>query len=170
MHERGTDMARHRTGDISNDPAPRSRRTFLSDMARAGGSMIGIGAFVQACAEREIAFTTDLAEHYIVGVRAIIASIRDREIGRIHQAAALAVQTRLKGHELFASLHGAMIVNDTRQSRPGGTPYTTPCTIKNLPATVHHVAFRREGLPELDLGRFDFAQTRQIHGRWDAQD
>jgi uncharacterized phosphosugar-binding protein len=119
MHERGTDMTRFRTGDISADATSRSRRTFLGDMARAGGCMIGIGAFVQACAEKEIAFTTELAEHYLEGVRTILASIRERETGRIRQAAALAVQTRLNGHDLYASLHGSMLVNDTLNSRPG---------------------------------------------------
>ena len=52
------------------------------------------------------------------------------------------------------------------QTRPDGTPYKTPCTIKGLPARVHHVAFRREGLPPLDAGQIDFAKTRQIRGRW----
>ena len=59
-------------------------------------------------------------------------------------------------------------LDGARQVQPDGTAYTTPCTIKDLPATVHHVVFRREGVPELDVGPVDFAQTRQIRGHWDA--
>ena len=61
-------------------------------------------------------------------------------------------------------------LDGARQDRPDGTPYTTPCTIKNLPATVHHVVFRRKGLPKLDAGRNYFARTRQVVGRWDSED
>jgi len=53
-----------------------------------------------------------------------------------------------------------------RQEMAGGTPYTTPCTIKNLPARVHHVQFKRAGLPDLDAGPVDFAETRQVVERW----
>ena len=59
-------------------------------------------------------------------------------------------------------------LNGTRATQPDGTPCTTPCTIKNLPPTVHRVVFRRAGLPDLDIGPIDFARTRQIRGHWDA--
>jgi len=57
-------------------------------------------------------------------------------------------------------------LDDVRQETADGAPCTTPCTIKDLPARVHRVKFKREGLPDLDYGPVDFAQTRQIVGRW----
>ena len=41
-------------------------------------------------------------------------------------------------------------------------PYTTPCTVKDLPAGVHHVVFKREGYRVLDAGRIDFAKVREV--------
>ncbi len=57
-------------------------------------------------------------------------------------------------------------LDGVKQIKDDGRPYTTPCTIKDLPARVHHVAFRWGDLPELDLGDVDFAETRQVAGRW----
>lgn len=48
------------------------------------------------------------------------------------------------------------------QLQPDGTPYTTPCTIDDLPARVYHVVLKRDGLPDRDLGPIDFRETRQI--------
>jgi hypothetical protein len=45
-------------------------------------------------------------------------------------------------------------------------PYTTPCTVEDLSATVHRVLFRHEGLPDLDSGQVDFAAQREIVGRF----
>jgi serine/threonine protein kinase len=53
--------------------------------------------------------------------------------------------------------------------QPDGSPYTTPCTIENLPAAVHHVVFKHEGLPDRDAGRVDFREVRQIVARWDPE-
>lgn len=58
-------------------------------------------------------------------------------------------------------------VDGQRQLQLDGTPYTTPCTIESLPARVHRVVLRRAGLPDRDLGRIDFAETRQIVVRSD---
>ncbi len=57
-----------------------------------------------------------------------------------------------------------------RMAQDDGTPYTTPCTIKGLPARVHHVMFKCEDLPDSDAGRFDFADTRQIEVSLDTWD
>lgn len=54
------------------------------------------------------------------------------------------------------------------QTDADGNPYTTPCTIENLPAGVHRVVFKRPGLEDLDLGPRDFANERRIEGRWDS--
>ena len=45
-------------------------------------------------------------------------------------------------------------------------PYTTPETVEGLPAEPHVVVFKLEGMPDLELGTIDFAQTRQVVGRW----
>ena len=64
----------------------------------------------------------------------------------------------------------ATIFLDGRQlRRPDGTPYTTPCTVENLPAAVHHVVFKHEGQPDRDAGRIDFREVRQIVARWHAE-
>lgn len=64
----------------------------------------------------------------------------------------------------------ATIFLDGRQLlQPDGAPYTTPCTVEDLPAAVHHVVFKHEGLPDRDAGRIDFRQVRQIVARWDAE-
>jgi serine/threonine protein kinase len=49
-----------------------------------------------------------------------------------------------------------------QQSKPDGTPYTTPCTINDLPAEVHHVVFKHQRFPDRDAGRIDFAKVREI--------
>ena len=56
-----------------------------------------------------------------------------------------------------------------RQMRSPDTPYTTPCTIENLPARVHHVVFQRDGMPPRDAGHVDFAKVRQIVARWNPE-
>ena len=46
--------------------------------------------------------------------------------------------------------------------KPDGTPCTTPCTIPDLPAGRHQVVFRRPPLPDLNVGRVDFAESRDV--------
>ncbi len=53
--------------------------------------------------------------------------------------------------------------------KPDGTPYTTPCTIPDLPAGNHRVVFKRPPLADLDMGRVDFRDSRDIEARWDAK-
>ena len=45
---------------------------------------------------------------------------------------------------------------------PQGVPYTTPCTVGNLPARTCHVEFQCPGRPRWDAGQYDLAQTQQI--------
>ena len=47
-----------------------------------------------------------------------------------------------------------------------GIPYTTPCTVPDIPAQVHHVVFSHHDRGELDAGRIDFSKDRQVWGRW----
>jgi len=66
------------------------------------------------------------------------------------------------------SLFEATIYLDGRElHQPDGTPFTTPCTIDNVPGRIHHVVLRRDGSPDRDLGRIDFAETRQVVIRQD---
>jgi serine/threonine protein kinase len=57
-------------------------------------------------------------------------------------------------------------LDGTMLGKPEGTLYTTPCTVPDLPARVHHVVFRHEGLPDLDMGPVDFGKTPEIVARW----
>jgi serine/threonine protein kinase len=60
-------------------------------------------------------------------------------------------------------------VDGRRLEKPDGTAYTTPCTIAYLKPGVHHVIFKHPQQGDLDLGYIDFAQTRQITGRWPSE-
>jgi serine/threonine protein kinase len=53
--------------------------------------------------------------------------------------------------------------------KPDGTPYTTPCTIPELPTGSHHVVFQRPAMPDLDAGRVDFRDSRDIVVRWNVK-
>ena len=53
--------------------------------------------------------------------------------------------------------------------KPDGTPYTTPCTIPDLPAGSHRIVFQRPPLPDLDAGRVDFRDSRDIEAHWDSE-
>ena len=61
----------------------------------------------------------------------------------------------------------ATVYLDGRQQvKADETPYTTPCTIEDLPARVHRVEFKREGLPDRDVGEVDFGEIRQVVAGW----
>jgi serine/threonine protein kinase len=53
--------------------------------------------------------------------------------------------------------------------KPDGTPYTTPCTIPDLPARSHQIVFQRPPLPDLNVGRVDFKDSRDIESHWDSE-
>lgn len=59
-----------------------------------------------------------------------------------------------------------IMVDGERLDKPDGTPYRTPCTIPDLKPGVHQVTFRHPEGGDLNVGRIDFSQTRQITGRW----
>jgi serine/threonine-protein kinase len=64
---------------------------------------------------------------------------------------------------------GATICLDGRVLlQPDGTPYKTPCTVPGVQARSYRLSFRREGAAELDAGKVDLAETREITARWDA--
>ncbi len=45
---------------------------------------------------------------------------------------------------------------------PGGKAYTTPCTVRDLPARTCSVEFECPGQPRWDAGSYDLAHTQQI--------
>ena len=53
--------------------------------------------------------------------------------------------------------------------KPDGTPYTTPCTIPELPTGSHHVVFQHPAMPDLDVGWVDFRDSRDIDVRWNVK-
>ena len=67
-------------------------------------------------------------------------------------------------------LEATVYLNDQPWPKPDGTPYVTPCTIEDLPAEVHRVTFKREGLPDRDAGYIDFAEVRQIVAPWNPDE
>lgn len=59
--------------------------------------------------------------------------------------------------------HGALIYLDGKEATaPDGSSYLTPCSIPDLPARTHHVAFKFPGLSEIDAGRIDFSKVREV--------
>ena len=46
-------------------------------------------------------------------------------------------------------------------------PYTTPCTVEDLPSGVYRVVFKLEGRPNLNAGRIDFSKKREITAQFD---
>lgn len=96
-----------------------SRREFMQDILVSGIGMIGIGTFMQSCAEKEIVLSSGLAQSYVGGILSIIKNIRERELQQIRNAATIAVQARLQGHQLFAHITGAMFPGEIDNSRPG---------------------------------------------------
>jgi len=51
-----------------------------------------------------------------------------------------------------------------------GEPYTTPCTVDDLPAIICRVVFKHDDRQkDLDLGPRDLAEQTRIEARWDSQ-
>ena len=96
-----------------------SRRDFLYNTSMAGISMLGLSAFLASCEEKEIAYSQDLAKLYIEGIQRIISQIKEKEIDKIQQAAGIAVQTKLQGHNLYAHISGNMLQGELKENRPG---------------------------------------------------
>ena len=53
-------------------------------------------------------------------------------------------------------------------TQPDGTPYTTPCSARDLPGGQHHVLFKHPERGDYDAGRIDLTQSREITVRWDG--
>ena len=86
-----------------------TRRDFIYDISLTGFGMLGFGAFMQSCAEKGVSYSQNLANLYIKGIRKIIRIVNERELPKIQQAAGLAVQAKLQGHNLYAHIAGGML-------------------------------------------------------------
>jgi serine/threonine protein kinase len=76
---------------------------------------------------------------------------------------------RVEVNFITRPFNATVYLNGVLQTDPDGNPYLTPCTIPDLPARMHRVTFRREGLPELPAGSFDFATDPEIVAEWNLE-
>lgn len=60
-----------------------------------------------------------------------------------------------------------IFLDGVQLTQPDGTPYTTPCTARDLPGGRHHVLFKHSERGDYDAGRIDLTQTREVTVRWD---
>jgi serine/threonine protein kinase len=67
---------------------------------------------------------------------------------------------------LTVPFEATVYLDDELLKDPNGTPYRTPCSVPDVPARIHHVIFQHDELGELDAGRINFSENRQIWGRW----
>ena len=89
-----------------------TRRDFIRSVPLTGLGALGMGYFLQSCAEKGISPSNELTKHYVEGMLAIINTVKERELENIKSAAALAVNTRLLGHDIYASLKGGMLPHE----------------------------------------------------------
>jgi len=77
-----------------------------------------------------------------------------------------AAEARVHVNFITEPFEATIYLNGRQQLQPDGTPYTTPCTIDDLPAETHQVEFA-QGVDRREAGRIDFAAVRQIEFRFD---
>ncbi len=72
------------------------------------------------------------------------------------------VDVNFISHPYEATIHldGKQLLDST------GLPAKTPCTVLDLSPKVHRVVFKCPGHPDLDAGKIDFANTREIEVTW----
>lgn len=104
--------------DLLNTPQT-SRRSFLRTLASTGAGMLGMGAFLQSCAEKKVAPSSGLVAAYIEKLGSILHEVHDRELPKVQQAAALAIQAKLEGNDLYALMTGGMLIGEMNSARPG---------------------------------------------------
>jgi hypothetical protein len=100
-------------------PGSVSRRSFLHTVSAAGIGLLGMGAFLQSCAEKKVAPSSGLVRAYVEKLGGILREIRERELPNIQNAAALSVQAKLEGHDLYAHMSGGMLTGEMSETRPG---------------------------------------------------
>jgi len=99
-----------------------------------------------------------------IGVVCILLAIVFSTIGRWpHLQERVRINFVTEPFEATIHLDGILLL------KPDGTPYTTPCTIPNLPSGIHHVIFKHEPLNNLDIGLIDFQDRRDIEAHWNSE-
>jgi hypothetical protein len=61
----------------------------------------------------------------------------------------------------------AIYLDGAQLTAPDGTPYTTPCTARDLPGGQHHLLFKHPERGDYDAGHIDLTHTREVIVRWD---
>ncbi|MBN1591398.1 MAG: hypothetical protein JW888_17935, partial [Pirellulales bacterium] len=91
--------------------------------------------------------------------------------GETHQPNAVdAAGPRVAVNFVTEPLFEATIWLDDKQLiRPDGTPYTTPCTVPDVPAGPAKIVFRHAEAPERDGGLVDFRAVREVKVHWEAE-
>jgi hypothetical protein len=111
----------HQMEDILDTPHSNARRSFLRTCASAGIGLLGIGAFLESCAEKEkeVAISSGLVQAYGEKLAGLMREVRDRELPNIQKAASLCVLAKLEGHELYDFMSGGMLTGELSNTRPG---------------------------------------------------
>ena len=91
---------------------------------------------------------------------AIVLAIIHR---RINQVERVRVNFITEPFEATIQLDGDSLL------KPDGTPYITPCTIPDLPARSHQIVLKHPPLPDLDAGRVDFSNSRDVEVHWKSK-
>lgn len=78
-------------------------------------------------------------------------------------------QPKRRSVNFITEPYEAIILLDGKPlNRPDGTPYTTPCTVPDVPTGKHRVVFRRDGVEDEDVGVVNFAEAREIKFGWET--
>ena len=99
-----------------------------------------------------------------IGVACLLLSIAILKIGRWPSR-----QERVRVNFVTEPFEATIELDGTRLLKPDGSPYTTPCTVSDLPAGIHRVTFKREPLKDLDIGQIDLRDRRDIEVRWESE-
>ncbi|MFC1806101.1 serine/threonine-protein kinase [Planctomycetota bacterium] len=70
---------------------------------------------------------------------------------------------------ITAPFEAEIYLDGRRAVDPHGKPYTTPCTVLNLPARAHQVVFKKNGLPDLVVGTVAFSREREVEANWETE-
>jgi serine/threonine protein kinase len=100
--------------------------------------------------------------------RRIVASMAGVAVASV-LAAAIFWVTRpplVKVNFITHPFEATIFLDGSLVKREDGTPYRTPCTIPDLPARVHYVAFEHDERGMLTAGPIDFTEKRQVEARW----
>jgi serine/threonine protein kinase len=98
---------------------------------------------------------------------ALLVAISAWRPGPRKNPATLAGPTRVEVNFLTEPYQDAAIYLDGELLRDAQQkPFTTPCTVPDVPAGEHRVVFTLVGHGELDAGLVDFCHVREVEARW----